>query len=52
MASKSNGTHQYLVHADNINILGENIYTIKENTDTLVVASMETAPEVNTEKTM
>jgi len=48
---KLNGTHQYLVHADDINILGESIYTIKENTDTSVVASMEAAPEVNTEKT-
>jgi len=48
---KLNGTHQYLGHADDINILDESIYTIKENTDTLVVASMETAPEVNTEKT-
>ena len=28
---KLNGTHQLLVYADNVNILGETVYTINEN---------------------
>ena len=39
---KLNGTHQLLVHADNVNILDGSIHTAKKNTETLVVASKET----------
>jgi hypothetical protein len=48
---KFNGTHQMLVYADDVNLLGDNIDTIKENTQTLTVASKELRLEVNTENT-
>jgi hypothetical protein len=38
---KLNGTHELLVYADEVNILGGSVYTIKKNTETLVVASKE-----------
>ena len=44
---KLNSTHQLLVYADNVNILGGSVHTIKKDTDGLVVASKETGLEVN-----
>jgi hypothetical protein len=35
VGSELNGTHQCLVYADDFNLLGNSINTIKENTDTL-----------------
>ena len=48
---KLNDAHQLLVYADDNNILGESLHTIKKNTETLVVASKETGVEVNVVKT-
>jgi hypothetical protein len=33
---KLNGTHQLLVNADDVNLLGGNIDTIKRNTQTVI----------------
>jgi hypothetical protein len=48
---KLNGTHQLLVYANDVNLLGGSVHTIKKNAEALVVASKETGLEVNADKT-
>ena len=48
---KLDGTHQLLVYADGVHILGGNVQTIKENAEALIVASKEIGLEVNADKT-
>jgi len=40
-----------LVYADDVNILGGNVHTMKENIEALLVISKETGLEVNADKT-
>jgi len=49
---KWNCKHQFLVYADDVNIVGGTIYTINENAEALIVASKKTGLEVNADKTM
>jgi hypothetical protein len=48
---KLNGTHQFLAYADDVNIVGEKIGTIKTNTKALLYASKKVGLEVNSQTT-
>jgi hypothetical protein len=48
---KLNGTHQLLAYADDVNLLLDNIDTIKKNTETLIDASKEVGLEIIEEGT-
>jgi hypothetical protein len=43
---KFNGTHQLLAYADDVNLLADDIDTIKKNTETLIDASKEVGLEI------
>jgi hypothetical protein len=47
---KLNGTHQLLAYADDVNLLGDNIDTIKKNTETLIDVSKEVGLEIKAGK--
>ena len=46
-----NGTHQLLAYADDVNILGGSVHTVKKNVEALVAATKEIGLEVNADKT-
>ena len=46
-----NGKHQILVYADDVNMLGENLQTVRDNADIFIKASKDIGLEVNSEKT-
>jgi sorting nexin-29 len=46
-----NGTDQLLVYADDVNMLGGSVHSIKKNAEDLMIASKEICLEVNGEKT-
>jgi len=48
---KLNGTHQLLVDADGVNILGGSVHIGKENAEALVVASKVSGLEVSADTT-
>jgi hypothetical protein len=48
---KINETHQLLVCADDVNLLGNDIDTMKKNTESITDTSKEVGPEINTDKT-
>ena len=47
---KLNGTYQLLFYADDVNILGGSVHTVKEKAETLIVSSNEIGLEVNADK--
>jgi hypothetical protein len=47
---KLSGTRQLLVYADDLNLLGDNIDTIKKNTETVFGSNKEVGLEVKAEK--
>jgi hypothetical protein len=48
---KLNGTHQLLAYANDVNILGGSIHTVKKNAEALVAATKEIGLEINSHKT-
>jgi hypothetical protein len=44
-------TYQFLAYADDFNMLGGSLHTVKENTEALVAATKKIGLEVNVDKT-
>jgi hypothetical protein len=47
---RSHQLHQLLAYTDDVNLLGDNIDTIKKNTESLIDPSKEVGLEINVEK--
>ena len=45
-----NGKHRLLVYADDVNMLGENLQTFRENAEIFIKASKDIGLEVNSER--
>ena len=48
---KLNSSYQLLVYADDVNILGVSVFTVKKNGETLLVCSKDNGLEVTVDKT-
>ena len=48
---KLNGIHQLLAYANDVNMSGGSVHTVKKNAEALVAATKETGLEVNADKT-
>jgi hypothetical protein len=46
-----NGTHQFLVYAEDVDLLGKNMNTIKKNTEAILDTSKDMGLEVSAEQT-
>jgi hypothetical protein len=49
---KLNGTHHFLAYANDVNILGQIVHTVKENAEALVIVAKEIELEVNGDKNL
>jgi len=47
---KLNGTHQLLAYANDVNILGGSIHTLKKNSEAFVAATREIGLEISADK--
>jgi len=48
---KLNGSHQLWIFADDVNVLGGSVHTIRKNTGAFLIGSKEIGLEVNADKT-
>jgi hypothetical protein len=46
-----NGTHQLLIYADYVNLLGDSVNTVKDNAEIISETSRDVGLEINAEKT-
>jgi sorting nexin-29 len=51
IGSVLNGTHQLLVYADDVNLLGVSVNTMKENTESVLEVRRDVGLAINVEKT-
>jgi hypothetical protein len=51
MRLELNGAHLFLSYADDVNLLGDNIYAVNNNRETSIEARKEVGLEINVEKT-